>query len=75
MLGILFLKKIGLNFANLIKKKIYLVVVKTHINYKASLKPGDHFYLSVEFKKISPLKFVFFQNIYLKPEKQTYVSC
>ena len=70
----LFLKKIGLDFANLTQKKIHLVVINAHLSYKSSLKPGDHFYLSVEFKKISPLKFVFFQNIYLKPENKLILA-
>jgi len=36
------------------------------VDYKASLVSGDLFFVGVNFKKISPLRFEFQQDIYLK---------
>lgn len=53
-----------INFAELTAQGIHLVVTRTELDYKASLKPQDDFYITVECVRESRLKFVFMQNIY-----------
>ncbi|TMP40100.1 acyl-CoA thioesterase [Pseudoalteromonas rubra] len=53
----------GVDFAALAEQKINLVVIRSEMNYKDSLKPGDAFYVEVETLRISKLKFAFIQRI------------
>lgn len=53
-----------INFAELTAQGIHLVVTRTELDYKASLKPQDDFYITVECVRESRLKFAFMQNIY-----------
>ncbi|KAF7787461.1 acyl-CoA thioester hydrolase [Pseudoalteromonas rubra] len=53
----------GIDFAALAEQKINLVVIRSEMNYKDSLKPGDAFYVEVETLRISKLKFAFVQRI------------
>ncbi|MEM0514178.1 acyl-CoA thioesterase [Pseudoalteromonas sp. YIC-827] len=52
------------DFVALAKEGINLVVVRSEMDYKASLVPGDKFYIGVEMVRESRLKFAFIQNIY-----------
>ncbi|ALU43822.1 MULTISPECIES: acyl-CoA thioesterase [Pseudoalteromonas] len=53
----------GIDFAALAEQKINLVVIRSEMNYKDSLKPGDAFYVEVETLRVSKLKFAFVQRI------------
>ncbi|MCG7536747.1 MULTISPECIES: acyl-CoA thioesterase [Pseudoalteromonas] len=53
----------GVDFAALAEQKINLVVIRSEMNYKDSLKPGDAFYVEVETLRVSKLKFAFIQRI------------
>ncbi|RZM83571.1 4-hydroxybenzoyl-CoA thioesterase [Pseudoalteromonas rubra] len=53
----------GVDFAALAEQKINLVVIRSEMNYKDSLKPGDVFYVEVETLRVSKLKFAFIQRI------------
>ncbi|MCF2862087.1 acyl-CoA thioesterase [Pseudoalteromonas sp. Cnat2-41] len=59
-----FLLAQGVDFAALARDKINLVVLRSELDYKASLTPGDHFYVTVEVVRESRLKFAFVQNVY-----------
>lgn len=59
-----FLLSHQINFAELTAQGIHLVVTRTELDYKASLKPQDDFYITVECVRESRLKFAFMQNIY-----------
>ncbi|WP_105188433.1 acyl-CoA thioesterase [Pseudoalteromonas sp. T1lg48] len=52
------------DFVALAKEGINLVVVRSEMDYKASLVPGDKFYVSVEMVRESRLKFAFIQHVY-----------
>ncbi|MBS3798444.1 MULTISPECIES: acyl-CoA thioesterase [unclassified Pseudoalteromonas] len=52
------------DFVALAKEGINLVVVRSEMDYKASLVPGDEFYVSVEMVRESRLKFAFIQNVH-----------
>lgn len=52
-----------IDFAALAEQKVNLVVVRSEMNYKGSLGPGDHFYVTVELERISKIKFAFKQQV------------
>jgi acyl-CoA thioester hydrolase len=58
-----FLYAQGIDFAQLTKDKIHLVVMRSEMDYKHSLLPGDEFYVGVEAQRVSRLKFAFKQVI------------
>lgn len=58
-----FLLAKGVDFAALAREKINLVVVRSELDYKASLTSGDRFAVTVEFVQISKLKFGFRQQV------------
>lgn len=59
-----FLLANNVNFAEITARGINLVVTRVELNYKASLKPQDDFYITVECVRESRLKFAFIQHIY-----------
>lgn len=58
-----FLHANNIDFAKLAAEKINLVVVRSELDFKTSLKPGDTFYIEVTPKRISKLKFGFHQVV------------
>src|SRR5690606_40626326 len=58
-----FLKSRGLDFAQLTADGIIVVVVRAEIDYRASLRSGDVFAVSVEPQLVSPLRLAFRQQI------------
>lgn len=58
-----FLKSIDIDFAALAESGINLVVVRAELDYKSSLKSGDHFTVGVSLEKVSKLRFAFNQVI------------
>lgn len=63
-----YLKSLGIDFAALAAQKVNLVVVRTEIDYKASLTSGDRFVVEVRPEKLSPVRIGFRQAIYRLPE-------
>jgi len=59
-----FLKSIGIDFAEFVEKGINLIVIRTEIDYKSSLRSDDDFWVGVNLIKESPLKFAFLQELY-----------
>jgi acyl-CoA thioester hydrolase len=59
-----FLLDQGVDFAALAKKNINLVVIRAELEYKNSLTSGDNFWIALNIRKISKLKFTFDQTIY-----------
>jgi len=53
----------GLDFAALSRDKINLVVVRSEMDYKASLQSGDHFIVTVQYQSVSRLRFGFHQQV------------
>lgn len=58
-----FLLEQGIDFAELTAKKIYLVVVRSEMDYKQSLTSGDHFEVRVSVERVSKVKFGFRQEV------------
>ncbi len=66
-----FLKARGLDFAEITKSGLNLVVVRAEVDYKRSLKSGERFVIGLRMERVSRLRFQFIQEIFLLPEKRT----
>ena len=58
-----FLLAKGIDFAQLARDKINLVVVRSEMDYKASLTSGDQFIVTVAFEAVSKVRFGFRQQV------------
>ncbi|MBE9397037.1 acyl-CoA thioesterase [Pontibacterium sp. N1Y112] len=58
-----FLLDKGVDFAALAEQGIHLVVIRSELDYKASLKSGDRFVIEVEAERLSKVKFGFRQRV------------
>ncbi|WP_321366678.1 thioesterase family protein [uncultured Desulfuromusa sp.] len=65
-----FIKELGLDFSELVKRGISLVIIRAEVDYKYSLCSGQRFIVGVALERISPLRYRFIQDIYLLPEKK-----
>ena len=63
-----FLKHIGIDFANLAEKDINLVVIRAEIDYLCSLRSGNQFVVCSNWERVTRLRFGFLQNIYRLPD-------
>jgi len=69
-----FLLAKGVNFAELARQKINLVVLRAELDYKQSLTSGDEFYITVELAQSSRVRFDFVQNIYRKADNKLMLA-
>ncbi|MGD8780170.1 MAG: acyl-CoA thioesterase [Ignavibacteria bacterium] len=69
-----YLLSIGINFAELTKQKVNLVVVRAELDYKFPLQSGDEFWVGLNLESISPIRFGFLQDIYRKPDDKLVVK-
>jgi acyl-CoA thioester hydrolase len=69
-----FIKQLGLDFAELTRRRINLVVVRAELDYKGSLTSGDRFWIGTRLEKISPIRFGVFQDIFRKPDDRLMLS-
>ena len=58
-----FLDEKGVNFAQLFEDGIAAMVIKSELEYKSSLKSGDHFEVETFIEKQGRFKVIFHQNI------------
>lgn len=58
-----FLLSNGVDFAALTEAGIHLVVIRSELDYKSSLKSGDRFRVEVALERISKVKFGFRQRV------------
>ena len=65
-----FLHANNIDFAALAAKKINLVVVRSELDFKTSLVPGDEFYVEVKPKRLSKIKFGFRQRVIRKSDEK-----
>ena len=61
-----FLHSKGVDFAELAAQKINLMVIRVEMDYKGSLVSGDQFYVALNFKMISKVRFQFEQKVIRK---------
>ena len=69
-----FIKQLGLDFAELTRRGINLVVTRAELDYKRSLRSGDRFWVGLRLERISRLRIAFRQDIYLRPDDQLVVK-
>ena len=65
-----FIKTLGLDFSELVRRGISLVVIRAEVDYKYSLRSGDRFMVGVSIERVSPLRYRFIQDIYLLPQNK-----
>ncbi|SDZ77538.1 acyl-CoA thioester hydrolase [Desulfuromusa kysingii] len=65
-----FIKKLGLDYSELVRRGISLVIIRAEVDYKYSLRSGQHFVVGVILERVSPLRYRFIQDVYLLPEKK-----
>ncbi len=59
-----FIKTLGIDFAEMARQKINLVVVRAELDYKRPLVSGDCFRVLTRMEKISPVRYGFIQEIH-----------
>ena len=59
-----FLIENGVDFADLAKRKINLVVFRAELDYKFPLQSGDKFWVGINVEQVSPIRFCFHQQIH-----------
>ncbi len=64
-----FLKSVGLDFAELTRSGLHLVVVRMEVDYLASLRSGDVFVVELDVERASRIRVAFRQAIYRLPER------
>lgn len=64
----------GVDFAELTRQKIHLVVVRAELDYKLPLVSGDEFYVTVNVELSSRVRFDFVQNIYRKRDNKLMLA-
>lgn len=69
-----FLHAHHIDFARLAAEKINLVVLRSEIDFKISLVPGDLFYVEVVPVRLSRLKFAFRQKIVRQRDDQLAID-
>jgi acyl-CoA thioester hydrolase len=63
-----FLLSVGIDFNQLTREKVFLVVVRAELDYKTPLRSGDAFWIGLNLERISPIRFVFLQDIFRFPD-------
>jgi len=69
-----FLLSQGIDFNQLTQKKIFLVVVRAELDYKAALRGGDAFWIGLNVERVSPIRFAFLQGIFRYPDQRHVLS-
>jgi len=69
-----YLRTIGLDFARLTEDGIILVVKRIEIDYQSPLRSGDSFRVDCRTERLSPLRFVFVQNIYRASDNKAIIN-
>ena len=59
----LFLKNIGIDFAEVTLRGIYFIVTRIEIDYKYPLRAGNRFSVTAEIERVSRVRFAFLQEI------------
>ena len=63
-----FMKSVGLEYAELVRRKVFLVVVRAELDYKRSLRSGERFWVGVNVERVSRIRFAFLEDIFLQPD-------
>lgn len=69
-----FLLASGIDFAELAKQKINLVVTRAELDYKYPLRSGEAFWVGLSLQQASRIKFAFLQDIHRSSDDKLIVS-
>jgi acyl-CoA thioester hydrolase len=69
-----FLNHIGLDFSQLHNDGIDAVVIRSELDYKFPLRPGDDFLVSLKIGKQGKLRIIFIQQIIRKKDEKVMVN-
>jgi acyl-CoA thioester hydrolase len=69
-----YLKTIGIDFKKCIDKNIFLTVTRAEIDYKHPLTSGDKFVVTLKLQRESKVRFAFYQNVLLLPERKIVIK-
>jgi len=69
-----FLKSRDIDFAEMARKGIYLVVFRMELDYLYSLRSGDRFIVGTDAGRVSRLRFGFQQDIYRLPDEKAVLK-
>ncbi len=69
-----YLKQVGIDFVELARKGINLVVVRAELDYKMPLISGDKFRVDLKMERESRIKFAFYQDIVRLSDEKTMVK-
>ena len=69
-----FLKTVGLDFARLHNDGIDAVVIRSELDYKFPLRPGDDFLVRLKLGKQGKLRIIFNQHIIRKSDEKLMVN-
>ena len=69
-----FLKTVGLDFARLHNDGIDAVVIRSELDYKFPLRPGDDFLVRLKMGKQGKLRIIFNQQIFRKTDEKLMVN-
>jgi acyl-CoA thioester hydrolase len=69
-----FLNSVGLDFAQLHNDGIDAVVIRTELDYKFPLRPGDDFFVRLNIGKQGKLRIIFLQQIIMKKDEKLMVN-
>lgn len=65
-----FLLTHGLDFAELTRRGILLIVTRIELDYKSPLRPGDSFLVTLQLERVSRIRFLFNQSILRIPARE-----
>jgi acyl-CoA thioester hydrolase len=69
-----FLLSVGIDFTRLTREKVFLVVVRAELDYKAPLRGGDAFWIGLNLERVSPVRFAFLQDVYRSADQRLALS-
>ena len=69
-----FLLDSGVDFAELARQNINLIVTRAEIDYKLPLRSGDSFWVGLNLEQASRIRFDFLQDIYRVTDDQLIVK-
>ena len=69
-----YMKSIDIDFKEYADKGINLTVTRAELDYKHPLTSGDKFIVTIKLKKESKVRFAFYQDILLLPERKIAIK-
>jgi acyl-CoA thioester hydrolase len=69
-----YIKTIGIDFAEMSERGIYLMVKRVEIDFQSPLKSGDKFVSMLRLERVSPLRFGFVQHIYRQHDNKLMIK-